>query len=89
MKREKDYSVNERLRQLMKWHCLTRSDVCRMLGLKMPPGRYSHGTLDGWLSRRRQMKERDLMSIIRCLHAQAILETVKDEADLPDPEARR
>ena len=41
------------LRALMAEHNLTRADVARLLGLEVR--RHSHGTVDAWLSGRRNM----------------------------------
>ena len=41
------------LRTLMTEHNLTRADVARLLGLEVR--RHSHGTVDAWLSGRRNM----------------------------------
>lgn len=41
------------LTELMTAHKLTRADVARLLGL--PVQRYSHGTVDAWLSGRRNI----------------------------------
>ena len=41
------------LRALMTQHNLTRADVARLLGLEVR--RHSHGTVDAWLSGRRNM----------------------------------
>lgn len=41
------------LRDLMTQHNLTRADVARLLGLEVR--RHSHGTVDAWLSGRRNM----------------------------------
>lgn len=41
------------LRTLMTQHNLTRADVARLLGLEVR--RHSHGTVDAWLSGRRNM----------------------------------
>lgn len=41
------------LRALMNEHNLTRADVARLLGLEVR--RHSHGTVDAWLSGRRNM----------------------------------
>ena len=55
---ERDYSVNQRIRDLMKWHRLKRAEVCRVLGLKVHRRSYSNGTLESWLALRHPMKER-------------------------------
>jgi len=44
--------VNQ-LRTLMNEHNLTRADVARLLGLEVR--RHSHGTVDAWLSGRRNI----------------------------------
>ena len=41
------------LKQVMDQHNLTRADVARLLGLEVR--RHSHGTIDAWLSGRRNM----------------------------------
>lgn len=41
------------LRALMTQHNLTRADVARLLGLEVR--KHSHGTVDAWLSGRRNM----------------------------------
>lgn len=45
--------MSQSLRALMAEHNLTRADVARLLGL--PVQRYSHGTVDAWLSGRRNI----------------------------------
>ena len=81
---ERDFSVNQRLRDLMKWHHLKRAEVCRVLGLKVHMRSYSNGTLDNWLALRHPMKERDLVSVSQYVQALSIVERVdRDRQSIP------
>lgn len=53
MKPDPTRNTRAALTELMAAHKLTRADVARLLGL--PVRRYSHGTVDAWLSGRRNM----------------------------------
>ncbi len=46
---------NAELRTLIEKHKLTRFEVCRLLKIKVLPGRYSAGRLDNWLADRNEV----------------------------------